>query len=198
MQCTNRLFYIRRYQCVKRRSSDSVDATKSLFSWCNRIDFSNDHRSWSRKIVCTRYFSENSLHSRCAECNVHINYCICVNINALNAVALILLTWRNCSSHRIIDLMLQEFNVYINAKRLHQCLHYIQKLESSILYTLYYVLDFEEASFRSSAYFIIYVFVCILSELIAESAAMISISSISHRSAYVIKAQISLITSKIW
>ena len=56
---------------------------------------------------------------------------------------MILSTWRNCSSHRIIDLMLQEFNA-----------HYIQKFEFSILYTLDYVLNFEEANFRSSVYFI--------------------------------------------
>ena len=73
-----------------------------------------DRQNCFWKIVQIDCFSKNSLYSRCIECNVHTNYFICVNINALDVVARILLTWRNCSSHRIIDLMLQKFNVYIN------------------------------------------------------------------------------------
>ena len=119
MQCTNRFFYIRKYQCVKQRNNDFIDATKSFFSWCNRIDFSNNHRNCFWKIVCTRYFSENLLRWCFIECNVHNNFRICKNINALIVVAIILLSWSNCSFHCIIDLMLQKFNVYINAKRLH-------------------------------------------------------------------------------
>ena len=57
--------------------------------------------------------------------------------------------------------MLQESNVYINV-------FIIQKLESSILYTLNYLLDFEETNSRSFVYFIIYVIVCIFDELIVN------------------------------
>ena len=40
IQCTNQFSYMRKYQCVRRRSSGSVDTTKRLFSCCNRSGLS--------------------------------------------------------------------------------------------------------------------------------------------------------------
>ena len=44
---------------------------------------------------------------------------MCVNINALIVVALILLTWRNCSFHRIIDLMIARIQTFALMISLH-------------------------------------------------------------------------------
>ena len=53
-------------------------------------------------------------------------------------------------------------NVYINV------FITFKKFEFSIFYILNYVLDFEKANFRSLVYFVIYVIVCRLRELIAN------------------------------
>ena len=89
---------------------------KLFVSWYNRFEIFEDfqlfvycRRSCSWKIVWIDHFSKDSLRWCSVECNVHINSRICVNIDALIDVTLILLTWRKCSFHRVIDLMLQEF-----------------------------------------------------------------------------------------
>ena len=117
MNRTHRLSHAFKYRCVNRCYTNSVNTVKLLVSWYNRFrifqEFSrtltclltNDRRNYSWKIVWIDHLSEDSLHSRSVECNVHINFRICVSINAISAVAKILSTWRNCSSHRIIGLV---------------------------------------------------------------------------------------------
>ena len=56
-------------------------------------------------IAKLTFFSKNLLYTRSVKCNVRIIYRICANINAIIVVALILLIWRNCLFHDIIDLM---------------------------------------------------------------------------------------------
>ena len=121
MNCTHRLSHALKYRCVNRCYVDSINVMKLIVSWYNRSEIFEDfqlfaycRRSYSRKIVWIDHLSENSLRWCSVECNVHINSRICRNINALIVVTMILLTWSNCSSHRIFDLMLQEFNVRIN------------------------------------------------------------------------------------
>ena len=144
---------------IDYRMRSSIDAlivvTLILLMWWNCLShdiiglkfskilnclLTNCRRSYSRKIVWIDHFSEDSLRWCSVECNVHINSRICKSINALIVVAMILLTWPNCSSHRIIDLVLQEFNVYIHVF----------------------------ITFKTSFRFIIYVIVCTLRELIAN------------------------------
>ena len=121
MNCTHRLSHALKYRCVNRCYVDFTNVMKLFVSWYNRFEVFEDfqlfaycRRNYSRKIVWIDHFSEDLLRWCSVECNVHINFRICRNINALIVVAMILLTWSNCSFHRIFDLMLQEFNVRIN------------------------------------------------------------------------------------
>ena len=85
-------------------SHDIIDLKFSKILNCL---LTNCRRSYSRKTVWIDHLSKNSLRWCSIECNVHINSRICRSINALIVVAMILLTWSNCSFHCIIDLMLQ-------------------------------------------------------------------------------------------
>ena len=149
-----------------------------------------------REINCSNIqsrniFKKDLLHTRSAECNVHINNRMCVNIDTLIAVALILLTWRNCSSHCIIDLMLQEFNVYTKV----QTFALMTSLHSKVR-----VFDFLHSRLRIKLERSKFSIVCLFHHLryrlhfqrvdcksVLLSIAMISISNISHRFAFDIK-----------
>ena len=79
-------------------SHDIIDLKFSKILNCL---FINCRRNYFRKIVWIDHFSESSLRWCFVEYNVHINSRICRSINALIVVTMILLTWRNCSSHSI-------------------------------------------------------------------------------------------------
>ena len=171
-------------------SHDIIDLEFSKVLNCLLV---NCRRNYSRKIVWIDHLSEDSLRWCSIECNVHINSRICRNINALIVIAMILLTWRKCSFHRIIDLMLQEFNVYINVfitfkARVFDSLH--SKLRIRLWKSKFSIVCLFHHLRHSK--------VRIDCRSISLSTAMISISDISHRFAFVIKVQVFLFTSKAW
>ena len=84
----------------------NVDAQNKILNCL----FTNDNQNCSQKIVWTNHFSKNSLLSCSVEYNVHIIFRIDTNINELNAIAMILLTWSNCCFHR--ELRFDVFKIF--------------------------------------------------------------------------------------
>ena len=70
------------------------------------------------KLVEVIYLSNCSLHADFVECNVHIDYHMCQSIDVLIVVALILLTWRNCLSLDIDEIISQSTKLSLKLVRI--------------------------------------------------------------------------------